>query len=142
MADHTDTIPVEAAGDGTSKPKGVGRGGNGKTGKDNPGSFQPGEPSANPSGRPRKGNTWRERIEFLAGLTPVALADHLDKLQLSTQFRELGDKVVVKDIVIASVLASLINDPQAAMLREVMDRTDGKPTQEVNTSVRMLVVDE
>ncbi len=65
-------------------------------------------------------------------MTPVTLARKI--AAYGPQLAGLGDKLTIKEAVVARVYASLLFEPSGSLLDKVMERMDGKVPQPVEAS--------
>jgi len=86
-----------------------------------PGTWGKGQ-SGNPRGRPPKGETWRDVLSEVLGMSGNEVAEWCDLL--AKDYRKVGT-VRVRDAIAARVLLALISDPSPSLFREVMERVDG-----------------
>lgn len=86
--------------------------------------WKKGQPSPNPKGAPKRGQSWTELIKEYGELTPSEAA--AKSLELSKQFLKIGDGVTLKQAVVMRVYASLLFEPQPGLLNAFLERAEGK----------------
>jgi hypothetical protein len=105
---------------GTGARRGPGRPfapGNSKGGK-----FKPGQ-SGNPGGRPKAGESWSDVVRRLSDMTGADAAKMV--AAFAAQFAQVGE-LTLKEAVVLRALAGMLFEGDAAMLKVLMDRADGK----------------
>ena len=90
-------------------------------------SWKPGR-SGNPKGRPPDGESWAGLLRAVGNMTAGDVVRFIETGCLTAAFRSMPQHLQLKILVVLRVYQSLICDPQAAILKEVMERTDGKIT--------------
>jgi hypothetical protein len=90
--------------------------------------------SGNPTGAPKRGQSWREIVKEVGNLTP-AEADEYCHL-IAQKIKSLGDGVTLKQAVILRVFTALLFEPDARLLAVIMDRDEGKVAQPIELSWR------
>ena len=80
--------------------------------------------SGNPSGAPKRGESWAEIIKYVGDLTPSEAAEMSQ--QVAGKLRSIGDGVTLKQAVVLRVFAALMFEPQPGLLNAFMERTEGK----------------
>jgi hypothetical protein len=79
--------------------------------------------SGNPKGRPKKGESWAELIRTISDMTGPEVAKEF--AYLAKTLMQYPDNVTLRTLIIIRAIVFLANEPNTALLREVMDRTDG-----------------
>lgn len=92
--------------------------------------WKKGQPSPNPAGAPKRGESWAEIIKRIGEMTPPEAAAL--SLELTKKLLAIGDGVTLKQAVVLRAFADLLHEPTAGMLVALMDRADGKVTQPVS----------
>lgn len=101
-------------------------------------SWKPGQ-SGNPKGAPKRGDSWAETIKALSELDGPAIAQMWD-----TQAKEFGNLpkgITVKQLVIMSAIASLLREPTPGILKELIDRAEGKVKDVVDLTVSEKIIE-
>ena len=88
--------------------------------------------SGNPSGAPKRGESWAEIIKYVGDLTPNEAAEMSQ--QVAGKLRSIGDGVTLKQAVVLRVFAALMFEPQPGLLNAFMERTEGKVKDQVELS--------
>jgi hypothetical protein len=96
------------------------------------GGFQEHPENINKAGSP-KGRRWADIISEIGELTPVEAAEHFKKIM--GKLKTMGDGITLKEAVVARVYADLLFDPSAPLLKEFIERTDGKMPQELTGTI-------
>lgn len=94
----------------------------------------PGMESPNPSGAPRRGQSWAEIINSVGDMTGPEAAQRA--VTIAGQLRQLGDGVTLKEAVVIRAYADMLFDPKAGMWVAMMDRAEGKPNQPMSMEWR------
>ncbi len=87
-------------------------------------SFKKGQ-SGNPAGAPKRGQSWAELFNSIGDLTGGQVAERAVKLWVR-QFKSLPEGVSLKELVVIKAYAALLDEGNARLLKEVMDRAEGK----------------
>jgi len=87
-------------------------------------SFKKGQ-SGNPKGSPKRGQSWAELFNSIGELTGGQVAEKVVKLW-AKQFRSMPEGVTLKELVVIRAFAALLDESNARLLKEVMDRAEGK----------------
>lgn len=90
--------------------------------------------SGNPTGAPKRGESWREIVKTIGDLTPKEAADYCRAV--AGKIAEIGDQVTLKEAVILRVYTALLFEPDARLLNAIMDRDEGKVNQPVTVTWR------
>src|SRR5690348_13759826 len=106
----------------TTKP--ANRQSTGKRGGKTSTSWKKGDPSPNPAGAPKRGESWAELIKQYGDLTPSE-ASALS-LELAKKLLAIGDGMTLKQAVVLRVYADLLHAPTPGLLNALMERADGK----------------
>lgn len=86
--------------------------------------WKKGDPSPNPAGAPKRGESWAEIIKQYGDLTPSEAA--VQSLELVKKLLSIGDGVTLKQAVVLRVYADLLHAPTPGLLTAFMERADGK----------------
>ena len=81
--------------------------------------------SGNPKGAPKRGQSWAELFNSIGDLTGGQVAERAVKLWVK-QFKSLPEGVSLKELVVIKAYAALLDEGNARLLKEVMDRAEGK----------------
>ncbi len=92
--------------------------------------WKPGE-SGNPAGAPRRGQSWAEIFNSVGELTSQEAMERASKLWATT-FKRQPAGVTLKELVVIRAYATLLDESNASLLREVMDRAEGKVKEKVD----------
>lgn len=109
-----------AANSEKSKPRGKGK------------PFQKGK-SGNPAGAPKRGQSWAELFNSIGELTGGEVAEKAVALW-TKQFKALPKGVTLKELVVIKAYAALLDEGNARLLKEVMDRAEGKVKDQVDVT--------
>jgi hypothetical protein len=90
---------------------------------DNLKSWKPGT-SGNPKGRPKRGESWAELIKEIGEMTGPEVADNF--AYIGRTLKQYPRGATLKQLVVIRAFVSLVNEPSASLLREIMDRSEGK----------------
>lgn len=93
--------------------------------------WKPGE-SGNPAGAPRRGESWAELFKSIGNMTPAEVADKA--LLWAAKFRTMPKGATLKELVVIRAYASLLDESNASLLREIMDRAEGKTTEKIENT--------
>lgn len=98
------------------------------------GGFQERPQDRNRGGAPRKGQSWGERIDILSGMTRDELIDFVGgaKTMLGKLLRELPPNIPTRDALILISFIQFGRDPNPRMMKEWMDRVDGKVREQID----------
>lgn len=90
-----------------------------KAAKLRPQTWKPGQPSPNPAGAPKRGESWAEIIQRIGEMTDAEFVKlkHADPTQ--------------KQQAIMAIYMALKNDPQPGVFNAIMERTEGKVTEKL-----------
>ena len=77
--------------------------------------------SGNPRGRPPKGQSWAELIRQVGDMTGPEVADHIEQT-----LRRSVDPMTLKHLVVIRAFVSLVNEPSASLMGQLIDRSEGK----------------
>lgn len=113
---------------------------NGKTIKrDAQGRIVKGSGPLNPIGAPKRGDSWAETIKAISDLDGPQIAAMWD-----TQHKEFGklpDGISVKQLMVMTVVASMLREPSPGLWKEMMDRAEGKVKEVVDLTVSEKVIE-
>jgi hypothetical protein len=87
--------------------------------------------SGNPAGAPKRGESWAELFASIGNLTGEEAAERTIKLWAG-KFRSLPKGVTLKELVVLRAFAALLDESNARLLKEVMDRAEGKVAEHVD----------
>ena len=93
--------------------------------KANKTTWRKGVAATNPIGRPRDGESWRAILEEVSNMTAPELATIVSR-EKAKVLKDKPQDVIIKYLVVGSVLASLVEIPNASLWNSLMDRTEGK----------------
>lgn len=93
--------------------------------------WKKGDPSPNPKGRPKTGETWADIFKALGNMTGDQVAEWFTVH--AREFAKL-EGVRLKDAVGARVYLQLLHEPNGALLKSLMDRSDGLLAQKLEAS--------
>lgn len=91
-------------------------------------SWKPGQ-SGNPTGAPKRGQSWAEIVKEIGDLTGPEIAAKVG--QWSQYMAGLPGDVTVKTLVVIRAYEALLKDPDPKLLIALMDRAEGKPIQPI-----------
>jgi hypothetical protein len=120
--------PDQVIDPGTPAPK--------KKRKATSGSWKTGH-SGNYKGAPKRGQSWTEVMRWWADQTPAKI-----KLMIGTKnplgqgFNDMPQGVIMKNLVTLRLLQSLMFEPTSGILKEFMDRAEGKVPDNINMGVQ------
>jgi hypothetical protein len=86
--------------------------------------WAPGQ-SGNPAGAPKRGESWAELFNIIGNLTGDEAAERAVKAWTG-KLRALPKGVTLKELVVLKAYATLLDEGNARLLKEVMDRAEGK----------------
>lgn len=104
----------------------------GKTARPRGRPFPPGV-SGNPAGAPKRGESWAELFNAIGDLTGEEISERAVRLWQKT-FKSLPKGVTLKELVVIRAYAALLDESNARLLKEVMDRAEGKITDKIELS--------
>lgn len=107
----------------------------GKPQRDEKGRWMKGTPPPNPTGRPADGESWAAIIKEIGEMPAeeiIALVGRDN--DLGRAFASMPRKVAVKKLVIVRIFAALMFDPSSGLLKELLDRVDGKVKEKIEHS--------
>lgn len=85
--------------------------------------WKPGE-SGNPAGAPKRGESWAELFNSIGNLTGEEVANKA--MLWAGKFKKMPKGVTLKELVVVRAYAALLDESNARLLKEVMDRAEGK----------------
>lgn len=88
--------------------------------------WKPGQ-SGNPGGRKRNTESISYWLSEFASMTGVQVAETLG--MFSKEFKKAGDDMPLAAVIAARVILAVINEPDARLFGQLMDRLEGKVTQ-------------
>lgn len=91
--------------------------------------WRKGGASPNPTGAPKRGESWQEIIKAYGDLTPSEAAKL--SLELTKKLLSIGDGVTLKQAVVLRVYADLLYEPNPGLLNSFMERAEGKVSQPI-----------
>ena len=96
--------------------------------------WKPGQ-SGNPAGRPKSGESWSDIFKLVGEMysddvIQIIGADN----DLGRSFRLYPKNVQVKILVAARVMAAIMHEPTPGLLKEVLDRIEGKVADKLQMS--------
>jgi hypothetical protein len=94
--------------------------------------------SGNPKGRPKKGESWADLIKTISDMTGPEIAEEF--AYLAKTLRQYPDNVTLRTLIVIRALVALVNEPNTALFREIMDRTDGKVPDRLETHGGLSIV--
>lgn len=94
--------------------------------------WKPGQ-SGNPAGRPKDGESWSSIIASVGNMYSDDLLAFIGKdTDLGRMLGEYPKNVQLKYLVVARVFSSLMFEPSSGLLKEFMDRMEGKVPERVD----------
>lgn len=87
----------------------------------------------NPAGAPKRGKSWAELFNSIGELTGGEVAEKAVALW-AKQFKALPKGVTLKELVVIKAYAALLDEGNARLLKEVMDRAEGKVKDQVDVT--------
>src|SRR5512143_3803141 len=96
--------------------------------KNKPHRWKAGE-SGNPKGAPKRGESWAELFKTIGDLTPDEVAEMATRW--AARLRTLPKGVTLKTLVVIRAYTSLLDESNARLLAEVMNRAEGKTADKV-----------
>ena len=95
--------------------------------RDDKGRFVKGTPPPNPQGRPKDGESWSAIIAEIGNMYPEDILEFLPKNNpLAREINKFPKSVQMKYLVIMRAYAALMFEPSNSMLKEFIDRMEGK----------------
>jgi hypothetical protein len=85
--------------------------------------------SGNPTGAPKRGESWSEIIKRIGDMTPDEAATKFG--EVAKQIRNMPDGVTLKELVVMRVYASMLFEPAPGLFSHLLDRVDGAVTQKI-----------
>jgi len=89
--------------------------------------------SGNPKGAPRRGESWAELIKTIGELTAEEALQRVG--HWLSPLKRLPQGVTLKELVVMRAYATLLDESNARLLKEVMERAEGKIKDEVDLNV-------
>lgn len=90
--------------------------------------------SGNPKGAPKRGKSWAELFDSIGELTGSEASEKVIKLWSKT-FNALPEGITLKENVVLRVYAALLDDSNPRLLKEVMERVEGKVAQPIEGNI-------
>ena len=100
--------------------------------------WKPGQ-SGNPKGAPKRGESWAELFNAIGNLTGEEVASKAIQLW-SKQFKAMPKGVTLKELVVIRAYAALLDESNARLLKEVMDRAEGKIGEKLDVTTQGKVI--
>lgn len=89
--------------------------------------------SGNPKGRPKDGQSWSAIISAVGDMYPEDILQFIGKdNDLGREIVQLPKNVQMKYLVISRVFAALMFEPTSGLLKELMDRLEGKVSERID----------
>jgi len=89
--------------------------------------WKKGQPSPNPKGRPKDGESWAAIIKAVGDMYPSDIVAFVGKdNDLGRMLSKLPDGVQMKYLVTARVFSALMFEPTQGLWKETMERAEGK----------------
>lgn len=92
--------------------------------------WKPGQ-SGNPAGAPPRGESWAELFTNIGNMTGEQAAKFATKI-LAPKLRKLPEGVTLKELVVVKTYTELLDKIPARLLKETMDRAEGKAAQSID----------
>jgi len=97
--------------------------------------WKKGQPSPNPKGRPKDGESWAAIITSVGDMYPADLVAFIGRdNDLGKMLSALPADVQMKYLVTARVFSALMFEPTSGLWKELMERAEGKVTDRVDLS--------
>lgn len=95
--------------------------------------WKKGMKSPNPKGRPKDGESWSAIFSSVSNMYSGDILEFIGKTTgLGKELEKLPKNVQIKYLVVARVLASLAIDPAPGLLKEVLERLEGKVSERID----------
>jgi hypothetical protein len=97
--------------------------------------WKKGDPSPNPKGRPRDGESWAAIIKSVGDMYPTDILAFIgENNDLGRALKQYPASVQMKYLVTARVFSALMFEPTSGLWKELMERAEGKVTDKVDLS--------
>ena len=97
--------------------------------------WKKGQPSPNPKGRPKDGESWAAIIKSVGDMYPADLVAFIGKdNDLGRMLSKLPADVQMKYLVTARVFSALMFEPTSGLWKELMERAEGKVQDKLDLS--------
>ena len=94
--------------------------------------WKPGQ-SGNPNGRPKDGESWSAIISSIGNMYPEDILAFIGiDNDLGKEIAHLPKNVQMKYLVVARVFAALMFEPTSGLLKELLDRLEGKVSERID----------
>jgi hypothetical protein len=101
--------------------------------RDERGRWRKGTPPPNPAGRPKDGQSWSAIISEIGDMYPEDILAFIPKNNdLGRTIAQLPKSVQMKYLVIMRVYAALMFEPTSGLLKEFLDRMEGKVSEHID----------
>jgi hypothetical protein len=105
--------------------------------RDERGRWKKGTPPPNPAGRPKDGASWSAIISEIGDMYPEDILAFLPKNNdLGREVAKLPKSVQMKYLVIMRVYAALMFEPTSGLLKEFLDRMEGKVSEHIDMTTQ------
>ena len=97
--------------------------------------WKKGEPSPNPKGRPKDGESWAAIIKSVGDMFPADIIAFIGRdNDLGKMLSKLPQTVQMKYLVTARVFSALMFEPTSGLWKELMERAEGKVVSPVDVT--------
>lgn len=86
--------------------------------------------SGNPAGAPKRGESWAELFNTIGNLTGEEASERAVKLWAG-EFKKMPKGITLKELVVLRAYSALLDESNARLLKEVMDRAEGKVAERI-----------
>lgn len=93
--------------------------------------WKPGQ-SGNPTGAPKRGESWAEIIKRIGEMEPTDAAERFG--EMAKQMRGMPKGVTLKEFVVMRIYAAMLFEPSSSLWGHMLDRADGKVEDKVNAA--------
>jgi len=95
--------------------------------------WKKGAASPNPKGRPKDGESWTAIISSVSNMYSDDILSFIGRdTELGRELSRFPGKVQMKYLVIARVLSTLAVEPSSGLLKEILDRLEGKVSEHID----------